>query len=85
MAPGGITFRFSSVSAKTYRVPGRHECLPYSKNATCSEINKHQFVGLPRLPGKQAAPSFEGAEGRLYSCSSQKGSAFWQPEQARGL
>ena len=46
MAPGGITFRFSSVSAKTYRVPGRHECLPYSKNATCSEINKQQFVSL---------------------------------------
>ena len=33
-----------SISAKTYRVLGRHECLPYSKDGTCLEIYKHQFV-----------------------------------------
>ena len=37
---------FLNVSAKTYRVCGRHECLPYSKNVTYSEISKHQFVSL---------------------------------------
>ena len=35
------------VSAKKYRVPGRHECLPYSKNVTCLEITKHQFAETP--------------------------------------
>ena len=37
---------FLGVSAKTYRVLGRHECLPYSKDGTCSEIYKHQFAGM---------------------------------------
>ncbi|MGN0999212.1 MAG: hypothetical protein ACI4PO_06630 [Faecousia sp.] len=35
---------FLKCQAKTYRVCGRHECLPYSKNAVHSEIYKHQFA-----------------------------------------
>ena len=37
---------FTPHFGKLYRVLGRHECLPYSKDGTCLEIYKHQFIGL---------------------------------------
>ena len=50
MPPGGEMFRFSETLGENVPVLGRHECLPYSKNAKRVEIYKHQFAGLPRSP-----------------------------------
>ena len=46
--PAGKGSSILGVLAKTYRVPGRHECLPYSNNVKCSKIYKHQFAGMLR-------------------------------------
>ena len=32
MAPGGSGAGFICAPTNSYRVPGRHECLPYSRN-----------------------------------------------------
>ena len=47
MPPGSESSNILGVLAKTYRVPGRHECLPYSKNVKCSKIYKQQFFFVP--------------------------------------
>ena len=46
MPPGGEMFRFSETLGENVPVLGRHECLPYSKNAKRVEIYKQQFTGL---------------------------------------
>ena len=45
MPPGGKMYRILERFGENVPRYGRHECLPYSKNVTCSEICKHQFVG----------------------------------------
>ena len=44
--------RFSQLFGENVLRYGSHECLPYSKNAPCSQIFKHQFVVLMRSSDK---------------------------------
>ena len=44
MAPGGEMFRLFERFGENGLRHGRHECLPYCRNITCSEIYKQQFV-----------------------------------------
>ena len=46
MAPGGEMFRYPQHFGENVLRHGRHECLPYSKNAVRLEICKHQFAVL---------------------------------------
>ena len=41
MAPGGEMFRLFERFGENGLRHGRHECLPYCRNITCSEIYKH--------------------------------------------
>ena len=53
MPPGGKMLPFSEVFGENVLLYGRHQCLPYSKNALRTEIFKQQFV----LPGGYYQPS----------------------------
>ena len=50
MAPGGEMFRIFERFGENGLRHGRHECLPYCRNITCSEIYKHQFI----FPARQS-------------------------------
>ena len=44
MPPGSETSRYSGRFGENVLRHGRHKCLPYCRNRTCSKIYKHQFV-----------------------------------------
>ena len=44
MPPGRETFQYFGRLGENGLHHGRHECLPYCRNITCSEIYKHQFI-----------------------------------------
>ena len=43
MAPGGEMYRLYERFGENVPRNGRHECLPYSRNAVCAQIANHQL------------------------------------------
>ena len=60
MAPGGEMFRYPQHFGKNVLRHGSHEWLPYSVDAVCAEIVKHQFIFPTGIAGQYENRRAEG-------------------------